>query len=99
MLRKTTNPNREVYKQYAETQMTLEEVLSTFKDYTIYSVLDNTSLYIVADGKSVLLFDYIGYEDDECVPDLYEAYPIPYEDFDDIADRYLDDCCKITKLN
>lgn len=79
--------------------MTLEEILSTFHNYTIYGVLDNTSIYIIADGKSIILFDSIGYDDDECVPTLYEAYPMPYEDFDTIADRYLEDSCPITKLN
>ena len=91
--------NRTIYKQYAETQLTLEEVLDAFKDYTIYSVLDNTSLYIVADGKAVILFDSIGYDDDDCVPTLYEAYPMPYENFDDIANRYVEDNFVITKLN
>ena len=96
---RTPNPNKTIYKQYAETQLTLEEILNTFKDYTIYSVLDNTSIYIIADGKSIILFDSIGYDDDECVPTLYETYPMPYEDFDNIAHHYIDDCCKITKLN
>ena len=95
-----TNPNRAVYKKYAEAQMTLEEILAEFKDYTIYGVLDNTSIYIVDGNKAVLLFDTIGYEDDECVPDIYEAVPVTVvDDFDYIANCYMDDCCKITKLS
>ena len=96
---KAPNPYREAYKQYAETQLTLEEILSTFKDYTIYSILDNTTLYIVEGNTVILLFDSIGYEDDDCMPDIYEAYPAHGECFNTICDRYLYDGCSIMKLN
>ena len=97
---RTSNPNRALYKQYAETQMTLEEILSTFNNYTIYGVLDNTSIYIIDNGKVALLFEYIGYEDEECIPDIYEAEATDLgRNFDAIAYYYLDDCIKITKLN
>ena len=97
---RTPNPSRKLYKQYAETQMTLEEILTTFSDYTIYSVLDNTSIYIVSEGKVALLFEHIGYEDEECIPDIYEAEATDLgKDFDFIAYYYLDDCIKINKLN
>ena len=94
------NPSMEVYKKYAEVQMTLEEILAEFKDYTIYGVMDNASIYIVDGNNAVLLFDSIGYEDDDCVPDVYEAFPNPLgEDFGRTINCYLADDCKLTKLN
>lgn len=96
------NPYREVYKKYAEIQMTLEEILAKFNGYTIYGTLDNTEIHIVdADNKEYLFFSSIGYEDDDCIPDLYQpSAEIGFgKDFDEIADIYLDDCCKIIKLN
>lgn len=96
---RTPNPYRTLYKQYAETQFTLEEVLKEFQHCTIYGFLDNTSLYIVDGSKILLLFDSIGYDDDDCVPTLYEAYPQFGEDFDEIANCYLEDGFKPTKLN
>lgn len=98
-MKRTPNPYREVYKKYANTQMTLEEILTKFNTYTIYGVMDNTSIYIVDNNKSILLFDIIGYEDDECIPDIYEAYPTHGEDFDEMTNLYFNDFCKITKLN
>jgi hypothetical protein len=80
MLRKTPrtpNPYREVYKKYADTQMTLEELLAEFKDYTIYGVMGNITIYIVSNETLILEFDSIGYDDEDCLPTLYEAYPVP----------------------
>ena len=101
MLR-TTNPYREAYKKYAETQMTLEELLTEFKDYTIYGTLDNTEIHIIdTNNKVYLFFESIGYDDEDCIPTIYEISPYEKQgtDFDEIADIYLDDCERITKLN
>lgn len=103
MLRQTArpiNPYREFYKKYAETQMTLEEILDAFKDYTIYSFVENTAIYIVDDKVIVLELDSIGYDDEDCVPTLYEAYPewLGYN-FDCIVSSFLEDGIKPTKLN
>ena len=100
---RTNNPYREVYKQYAETQLTLEEILDKFNDYTIYGTLDNTEIHIVDTKlcKEYLFFESIGYDDDDCTPTLYQASPYLGfgTDFDDIINCYLDDHEKITKLN
>ena len=101
-MRRTTNPYRETYKQYAETQMTFEEILNTFKDYTIYGTLENTEIHIIdANNKEYLFFTSIGYDDDDCVPTIYQpSAEIGFgKDFDEIANIYLDNCEKITKLN
>jgi hypothetical protein len=103
-MRRTTprqpNPYREVYKKYAETQFTLEEILEEFKGYTIYSIMDNTTIYIVHNDIILISFDSIGYEDEDCIPILYEAYPHPSEDcFNRITNSLLEDGCKPTKLN
>ena len=100
---RTPNPYREVYKKYAEVQMTLEEILAEFKDYLIYGTLENTELHI-ADTKfckEYLFFESIGYDDDDCVPTLYQASPYLGfgTDFDDILFYYIDDYEKITQLN
>lgn len=105
MLRTTprsTNPSRELYKKYKDTQLTFEEILDKFKNYTIYGTLENTEIHIVdADNKLYLFFESIGYDDDDSIPTLYEISPyLQYgKDFDEIAYFYLDDCEPITKLN
>ena len=95
-MRRTTprpiNPYREFFKQYADAQLTYEEILAEFKDYKIYSFLDSTDIHIVnADNKGVLFFESIGYEDDDCVPSIYEASPIYLgKDICDIAGIYAE---------
>ena len=88
-------------KKYANTQMTMEELLSNFKNYTVYGMCDNCDIYIVdKHNRAILLFESIGYEDEECLPTLYEMSQEFFEqDFDEIANIYLDDCCKILRLN
>ncbi len=95
-----TNPNRALYKKYAGTQMTLEEILDTFSDYTIYSFVENTAIYIVDNELIVLEFDSIGYDDEDCLPTIYEAYPewLGYN-FDRIVNSFLEDGIRPTKLN
>lgn len=89
---RTPNPNRELYKQYADSQLTIEEILDTFKDYDIYGVVENTAIYIVDNGYMLLEFDSIGYDDDDCVPTLYEAYPCLLGDrFERIANSLYED--------
>ncbi len=103
-MRRTTprpaNPNREVYKRYAETQFTLEELLAEFKDYTIYGIVENTSIYIVDNEAIVIMFDSIGYDDEDCVPTLYEAYPVPTGyPFSRVINGLAEDGEHPTKLN
>lgn len=96
------NHYRDVYKKYTEAQFTLEELLAEFSDYTIYGTLENTEIHIVdTNNKLYLFFESIGYDDEECIPTIYEISPYEKQgtDFDDIAFIYLDDCEKITKLN
>lgn len=93
-MRRTTprpsNPYRAFFKQYADSQMTYEEILAEFKDYQIYGFLDNADIHIVdADNKGILFFESIGYEDDDCVLTVYEASPIFLgKDFADICLTY-----------
>ena len=94
------NPSMEVYKKYAEVQMTLEEILAEFKDYAIYGIVENTSIYIVSNEDIVIEFDSIGYEDDDCVPDVYEAYPVPAGyPFSKVVNSLREDGEHPTKLN
>ena len=100
-MRRTTprpiNPNREVYKKYAETQFTLEELLAEFQNYTIYGVIENTTIYIVNGEQVLMQFDSIGYDDEDCIPTLYEAYPVPthYK----VVHGVYEDILHPTKLN
>lgn len=95
-MRRTTprpmNPYRALFQQYADAQFTNEEILAEFKDYKIYGFLDNADIHIVdANNKSVLFFESIGYDDDDCVPSVYEASPIYLgHDICDIAGIYAD---------
>lgn len=95
-MRRTTprpsNPYRPFFKQYADSQLLYEEILAEFHDYKIYGFLDNTDIHIVdADNKSVLFFEFIGYDDEDCVPSVYEASPIYLgRDICDIACIYAD---------
>lgn len=104
-MRRTTprpiNPNREVYKKYAETQFTLEELLAEFKDYTIYGTLDNTEIHIVdASNTEYLFFETLGYEDEDCIPTIYETSPMFLAtNFNEVSNYYLEDGFPITKLN
>lgn len=93
MRRKTPRPNnpyREFFKKYAEAQMTYEEILAEFNEYRIYGFLDNADIHIIdADNKGVLFFESIGYDDDDCVPTIYEASPIFLgRDFAEICSTY-----------
>ncbi len=93
MRRKTprpSNPYRAFFKKYADAQMTYEEILAEFNEYQIYDFLDNADIHIVdADNKSVLFFESIGYDDDDCVPTVYEASPIFLgKDFNEICRTY-----------
>lgn len=99
---RTPTPYRELYKKYSETQMTLEELLTEFQDYTIYGTLDNAEIHIVnADNKEHLLFESIGYEDEDCIPTIYEVSPYVKQgtDFNEVANIYHNNCFAITKLN
>ena len=93
-MRRTTprplNPYRALFQQYADCQLTYEEILAEFKDCHIYSFLDSTDIHIIdADNKGVLFFESIGYEDDDCVPSVYEASPIFLgKDFNEICQTY-----------
>ena len=94
------NPNRELYKKYADTQLTLEEVLNQFSSYTIYGIIENTSIYIVDNGNIIIEFDSIGYDDEDCIPTLYEAYPVPTGyPFDRVVNGLREDGEYPTKLN
>lgn len=95
------NPYREIFKQYADTQMTLDEILETFKDYTIYGALSNWDIHIIdSTNHSYLFFESIGYEDDECAPDLYQPSAVFLgATLEEIADIYLDHSIIVTKLN
>ena len=85
------------YKRYAETPMTLEEILETFKDFTIYGTLDNTEIHIVdADYREYLFFELIRYEDAIYAASTYVGFG---KSFNEISDIYFDACEKITKLN
>ena len=98
---RTPNPYREIYKQYAETQMTLEEILEAFKDYDIYGALDNWDIHIIdSTNHSYLFFESIGYEDDDCVPTIYETSAVFLgSTLEDIVGIYLDHQIQVTKLN
>ena len=93
MRRTTPRPNkpyRPFFKQYADSQLTYEEILTKFHDYKIYGFLDNTDIHILdADNKGVLFFESIGYDDDDCVPSVYTASPIFLgKDFKEICRTY-----------
>ena len=88
---RTINPYRALFQQYADAQLTYEEILAEFKDYQICGFLDTEDIHIVdADNKGVLFFESIGYDDDDCVPSVYEASPIFLgKDFNDICRTYV----------
>ena len=95
MRRKTPRPNnpyRVFFKKYADTQMTYEELIAEFKGYKIYGFLDNADIHIVDENnESVLFFESIGYDDDDCVPTIYEASAIFLgQPFDKVAWGYAD---------
>ena len=86
------NPNRALYQQYADSQLTLADILYNFQQYDIYGIVENTAIYIVENGYMLIEFDSIGYDDDDCVPTLYEASPCKLGDrFDRIAKSLYED--------
>ena len=64
-------------------QATLDEILTYFHCYDVYAIDINkvTELIIVAkkNGNVVATFETIGYEDDDCTPDVYELYDTNYD--------------------
>ena len=98
---RTPNPYREVYKKYAELQMTLEEILATFSNYTIYGTLDNTEIHIVdVNNKEYLFMETLGYDDDDCVSTIYETSPMFLAtDFNEVSSFYIEDGFAVTQLN
>jgi hypothetical protein len=97
---KPINPNRELYKKYQNLQLTLEEVLDQFKDYDIYGVVKNTSIYIVDNEAILIEFDSIENDDEDCIPTIYESYPVPTGyPFSRIVNGLREDGEYPTKLN
>ena len=93
-MKRTTNSYKMAYKKYANDQFTFDEILDTFKDYTVYGMIDNTDIYIVdANNKVYLFLTHIG--NDIYQPSAEMGFG---RNFDEIVDIYLDDCEKITKL-
>lgn len=97
---RTPNPYREVYKKYAEVQMTLEEILTKFSNYTIYGTLDNAEIHIVDNGTEYLFFESIGYENEDCIPTIYETSPMFLAtSFNEVSNYYTEVGFTVTKLN
>lgn len=91
-----TNPYRQIYKTYADTQFTLEELLERFKEYDIYGTLDNTEIHIVDGNQELLYFVSIGYD---CAPTIYQASAIFLgQRFSDIASTYVNNGFQITHI-
>ena len=90
-------------------QGTLDEILAYYKDYTLYlcegynQTSDNeTELFVVdSNDRVAVVFESIGYEDDDCTPDVYEiSESCPKIPISWVLDRYAEDYlnCTITKL-
>ena len=80
-------------------QSSLEEIIDIFKGAFVYGINENAEIYVVdEDNRVECYFESIGYEDDDCVPTVYEmtSYSEIGKDFDDI---YPFDNIAITKLN
>ena len=103
-MRRTTprpsNPYRQIYKAYADAQFTLEELLEHFEAYDIYGTLDNPEIHIVDGDQELLFFVSIGYDDDDCVPTIYQASAeLLGQRFSDVSSTYVNNNFPITKLH
>lgn len=79
-------------------QATLDEILTAFNGHKIYGLDENTFICVLDANDNVLVtFESIGYDDDDCVPDLYEVYDFNYEDvkFAEVAHLWGDTITKI----
>lgn len=88
------------YELHPDGQATLHDILWFYHDYTIYSIGNKDLIYVV-DKKDCCIkcFESIGYEDDDCVPDIYQVFTSDLnKQFSYVADTYLEDGCTITKL-
>jgi hypothetical protein len=55
-------------------QATLDEILLFYREHTVYGIDNNTYIYVVdKNGRVIISFESIGYEDDDSTPDVYQA--------------------------
>ena len=82
---------------YLGSQATLDEIMVYFPNHNIYTIDSDFVVVVAPNGNVCATFESIGYEDDDCVPDVYELYDTNYDNvnFAEVAHLWGN---KITKI-